>query len=88
VCFRRVQRAVISYALQRVLLIFAMILSRLLAIACRKRRRTRIDRKPTREEFSSLFEFAPNGVAVVDSEGLIVLKNAQMQNCLATLRLR
>lgn len=75
------RRAVISYAAaSAVLLIFAIILSRLLANRLSEAYGALgIDRKPTREEFSSLFEFAPNGVAVVDSEGLIVLKNAQMQ---------
>jgi two-component system sensor histidine kinase UhpB len=38
-----------------------------------------IDRKPTREEFQVLFEFAPDGVVVVDSDGLIALVNARMQ---------
>ena len=38
-----------------------------------------IDRKPTREEFSALFEHAPNGVVVIDSDGLIVLLNLQIE---------
>ncbi len=38
-----------------------------------------IDRKPTREEFRVLFEFAPNGVVAVNSDGLIALVNAQME---------
>ncbi|MBI4276204.1 MAG: PAS domain S-box protein [Rhizobiales bacterium] len=38
-----------------------------------------IDRKPTREEFRVLFEFAPNGVLVMDGEGHIALVNAQME---------
>lgn len=38
-----------------------------------------IDRKPTREEFSALFEHASNGVIVVDSHGLVVLLNAQIE---------
>lgn len=37
-----------------------------------------VDRQPTREEFEILFESAPNGVIVVDSQGLIVLINTQM----------
>jgi two-component system, NarL family, sensor histidine kinase UhpB len=38
-----------------------------------------IDRKPTREEFRVLFEHAPNGVVVVDADGLIALVNARME---------
>lgn len=38
-----------------------------------------IDRKPTREEFSALFEHAPNGVVVIDSDGKIALLNAQIK---------
>jgi len=38
-----------------------------------------IDRKPTREEFQVLFDSAPNGVAVVDSDGLIALVNSEME---------
>jgi PAS domain S-box-containing protein len=38
-----------------------------------------IDRNPTREEFSILFESAPNGVLVVDGEGLILLVNERME---------
>ena len=38
-----------------------------------------IDRKPTREEFQVLFDSAPNGVVVVDGDGLIALVNAQME---------
>ena len=38
-----------------------------------------IDRKPTREEFRVLFESAPNGVVVVDSDGLVALVNAKME---------
>jgi two-component system sensor histidine kinase UhpB len=38
-----------------------------------------IDRKPTREEFRVLFESAPNGVVVVDGNGLIVLLNERME---------
>src|SRR5262249_27631459 len=38
-----------------------------------------IDRKPTREEFQVLFESAPNGVVVADSDGLIALVNAKME---------
>ena len=38
-----------------------------------------IDRKPTREEFEVLFNSAPNGVVVVDSDGLIALVNARME---------
>ncbi len=38
-----------------------------------------IDRKPTREEFEVLFDSAPNGVVVVDSDGLIALVNARME---------
>jgi PAS domain S-box-containing protein len=38
-----------------------------------------IDRKPTREEFRVLFESAPNGVVVVDSNGLIVLLNERVE---------
>jgi PAS domain S-box-containing protein len=37
-----------------------------------------IDRPPTPEEFQLLFEFAPNGVVVVDREGRIALANASM----------
>ena len=39
-----------------------------------------IDRQPTREEFRVLFEHAPNGEVVVDSDGRIALTNAQMNN--------
>jgi two-component system, NarL family, sensor histidine kinase UhpB len=39
-----------------------------------------IDRAPTREEFRTLFESAPNGVVVVDDAGQIVLVNAQMES--------
>jgi PAS domain S-box-containing protein len=38
-----------------------------------------IDRAPTRDEFRTLFESAPNGVVVVDDGGRIVLVNAQME---------
>jgi PAS domain S-box-containing protein len=38
-----------------------------------------IDRKPTQEEFSILFESALNGVLVVDSEGLMLLANERME---------
>ncbi len=38
-----------------------------------------IDRAPTREEFQVLFEYAPNGVVVVDSGGQIALVNEQME---------
>ncbi len=37
-----------------------------------------VDRQPTRKEFEILFESAPNGVIVVDSQGVIVLINTQM----------
>jgi PAS domain S-box-containing protein len=39
-----------------------------------------IDRKPTREEFQILFDSAPNGVLVLDSDGLIALANARVVN--------
>jgi PAS domain S-box-containing protein len=38
-----------------------------------------IDRTPTREEFRVLFEFAPNGVVVVDSDDNIALVNEHME---------
>lgn len=38
-----------------------------------------IDRKPTREEFSALFEHTPNGVIVIDRDGKIALLNAQIK---------
>jgi two-component system, NarL family, sensor histidine kinase UhpB len=38
-----------------------------------------IDRKPTREEFEVLFDSVPNGVVVVDSDGLVALANACME---------
>jgi PAS domain-containing protein len=38
-----------------------------------------IDREPSREEFSVLFEHAPNGVVVADGRGSIVLVNDQME---------
>ena len=38
-----------------------------------------IDRKPTHKEFEILFESAPNGVIVVDSQGLIILLNTQLR---------
>ena len=38
-----------------------------------------IDRKPTRDEFRTLFESAPNGVLVVDDKGLIVLANENIE---------
>ncbi len=37
-----------------------------------------IDRKPTHKEFEILFESAPNGVIVVDGQGLIILLNSQL----------
>ncbi len=37
-----------------------------------------VDRKPTRKEFEILFESAPNGVVVVDGQGLIILLNTQL----------
>ncbi len=39
-----------------------------------------IDRQPTREEFRVLFEHAPNGEVVVDSDGRIALTNARMND--------
>jgi PAS domain S-box-containing protein len=38
-----------------------------------------VDREPTREEFEVLFDHAPNGVAVVDSDGHIALLNRQIE---------
>ena len=38
-----------------------------------------IDRKPTREEFSVLFESAPNGVLVIDGQGLMLLMNERLK---------
>jgi PAS domain S-box-containing protein len=38
-----------------------------------------IDRKPTREEFEVLFDSVPNGVVVVDSDGVIALANVCME---------
>ncbi len=38
-----------------------------------------IDRQPTREEFRVLFESAPNGVVVVDADGVMVLANDRME---------
>jgi PAS domain S-box-containing protein len=38
-----------------------------------------IDRAPTREEFRILFESAPNGVLVVDSNGIMVIANERME---------
>jgi PAS domain S-box-containing protein len=38
-----------------------------------------IDRAPTREEFRILFESAPNGVVVVDGNGIMVVANARME---------
>ena len=39
-----------------------------------------IDRTPTRDEFRTLFESAPNGVLVADAKGLIVLANEKLEN--------
>jgi PAS domain S-box-containing protein len=39
-----------------------------------------IDRTPTQEEFRVLFEAAPNGVLVVDADGLIVLASRQIEH--------
>jgi PAS domain S-box-containing protein len=39
-----------------------------------------IDRKPTLEEFSVLFEESPNGVFVVDADGQVLLVNRQVEN--------
>ena len=38
-----------------------------------------IDRNPTREEFALLFDSAPNGVLLVDDQGLVLLANAQLE---------
>ncbi len=38
-----------------------------------------IDREPTRDEFQTLFDSAPNGVMVVDDQGRIALANARME---------
>jgi PAS domain S-box-containing protein len=38
-----------------------------------------IDRKPTRDEFRVLFESAPNGVLVVDDNGLMVLASQKIE---------
>jgi PAS domain S-box-containing protein len=38
-----------------------------------------IDRKPTREEFEVLFDSVPNGVVVVDSDGVVALANVCME---------
>jgi PAS domain S-box-containing protein len=39
-----------------------------------------IDRTPTRDEFRTLFESAPNGVLVADAKGLIVLANDKLES--------
>jgi two-component system sensor histidine kinase UhpB len=38
-----------------------------------------IDRKPTREEFALLFDSAPNGVALVDNKGVVLLTNLRLE---------
>ena len=38
-----------------------------------------IDRKPTREEFALLFNSAPNGVVLVDHNGMVLLTNAPLE---------
>jgi len=38
-----------------------------------------IDRKPSREEFALLFDSAPNGVLLVDDQGVVLLANAQLE---------
>ena len=38
-----------------------------------------IDRRPTREEFALFFNSAPNGVVLVDDEGLVLLTNAKLE---------
>lgn len=38
-----------------------------------------VDRTPTREEFQVLFESAPNGVLLVDRDGVILLVNTQIE---------
>lgn len=45
-----------------------------------------IDRKPTHREFEILFESAPNGVIVIDNQGLIILLNTQMGKKFGYLR--
>ena len=38
-----------------------------------------IDRRPTREEFALFFNSAPNGVVLVDENGLMLLTNAKLE---------
>ncbi len=38
-----------------------------------------IDRNPTREEFALLFDSDPNGVALVDDHGLVLLANTRLE---------
>ncbi len=38
-----------------------------------------IDRKPTREEFALFFDSAPNGVVLVDDNGVVLLTNLQIE---------
>jgi two-component system sensor histidine kinase UhpB len=38
-----------------------------------------IDRKPTREEFALLFDCAPNGVVLVDGNGIVLLTNLRLE---------
>ncbi len=38
-----------------------------------------IDRKPTREEFALFFDSAPNGVALVDNKGVVLLTNLRLE---------
>lgn len=45
-----------------------------------------IDREPTREEFRTLFEHAPNGELVVDHNNQIVMANARIEQYFGYLR--
>jgi PAS domain S-box-containing protein len=72
--------ALINYAAASgALLIIAMTLSFYVGGHLPEGGKLGIDRQPTREEFQLLFDTAPNGVLVVDSNGIIILVNARME---------
>jgi len=76
-----VNEAVALLAIAALVLIFLTVLGTKLGSTYLSRRigRLGVDRPPTRDEFETLFESAPYGVIIVDTDGAMVLCNARLQ---------